>query len=186
MSTAIESFADHPCRRGTVKLARDDDQPLPEVLALRFLPLPYSVARRAVRAAIRLRPVLSAEGQTVISQSWPAAKGLIQIAQQLSGAASAARCFGIAFEHVDDGRCRATSRLLNVLGTHVPIVSSDKLGRSRRVCRCPENVLHLVGVGQWMQVRGGCRTHRCPRCMARGLRVCATSGLERRPCGVAQ
>jgi hypothetical protein len=76
--------------------------------------------------------------------------------------------------------------MLNVLGTNVPIVTSDKFGRSRRVSRCPENVLHLVGVGQWMQVRSGCRIHRCPRCIARGRGVCTTGGLLRRPPGVAQ
>jgi hypothetical protein len=76
--------------------------------------------------------------------------------------------------------------MLNVLGTNVAIVTSDKFGRSRCVGRCPENVLHLVGVGQWMQVRSGCRIHRCPRCSARGRGVCAPGGLVRRPPAVAQ
>jgi hypothetical protein len=38
--------------------------------------------------------------------------------------------------------------LLNVLSTDISIIASDEFGRSRRVGRCPQNVLHLVGVGQ--------------------------------------
>jgi hypothetical protein len=50
--------------------------------------------------------------------------------------------------------------VLNVLSADISIIASDEFGRSRRVGRCSENVLHLVGIGQWMQVRGGCRAHR--------------------------
>jgi hypothetical protein len=83
------------------------------------------------------------------------AEGLIQIAKQLPDAASAGRRRGIAFEHLYDSWCRAPERVLNVLSADISIIASDEFGRSRRVGGCSENVLHLVGVGQWMQVRRG-------------------------------
>lgn len=42
--------------------------------------------------------------------------------------------------------------LLNVISTDISIIARHKFGR---VGRCPQNVLHLVSVGQWMQVRSG-------------------------------
>jgi hypothetical protein len=115
-----------------------------------------------------------------------AAEGLIQIAKQLPDAPAARRCRGVAAEHIDDGWCRAPASLLNVLGADISIIASDAFGRSRRVGRCSENVLHLVGVGQWMQVRSGCCVPRCSRRIARGRRVCVSGRLVRRPRGVAQ
>jgi hypothetical protein len=76
--------------------------------------------------------------------------------------------------------------LLNVIGADSSIIARDKFGRSRRVGRCPQNVLHLMSVGQWMQVRSGCRAHRRSRRMARGRGVCVSGRRERCPRGVAQ
>src|SRR5215203_3352657 len=118
--------------------------------------------------------------------SGTAAEGLIQIANQLPDAPSARRCRGVAYEHFYDGWWRAPASLLNVISADISIIAGDEFGRSRRVSRCSENVLHLVGVGQWMQVRSGCRAHRCSRRIARGRGVCVSGRLERRPRGVAQ
>jgi len=75
--------------------------------------------------------------------------------------------------------------VLNVLSADISIIASDEFGRSCRVGRCSENVLHLVGVGQWMQVRSGCCEHRCSGRLARGRGVCGSGRLVRRPRGVA-
>jgi hypothetical protein len=115
-----------------------------------------------------------------------AAEGLIQTAQQLPDAPSTRRCRGVAAEHVNEDECRAPARVLNVISTDVSIIARYKFGRSRRVGRCPQNVLHLVRVGQWMQVRRGGRAHRCARRLARGRGVCVSGRLERRPRGIAQ
>ena len=77
-------------------------------------------------------------------------------------------------------------RLLNVLSADISIIARHKFGRSRRVGRCPQNVLHLVSVGQWMQIRSGCRAHRRPRRIARSRRVGILGRLVRRQGGVAQ
>jgi hypothetical protein len=76
--------------------------------------------------------------------------------------------------------------LRNVLSADSSIIASDAFGRSRRVGRCPQNVLHLVSVGQWMQVRSGCRAHRCSRRIGRGRGGCVSGRLVRRPRGIAQ
>jgi hypothetical protein len=76
--------------------------------------------------------------------------------------------------------------LLNVLSADISIIARHKFGRSRRVGRCPQNVLHLVSVGQWMQIRSGCRAHRRTRCIARSRRACISGRLMRRQGGVAQ
>jgi hypothetical protein len=76
--------------------------------------------------------------------------------------------------------------LLDVISADTSIIAGHKFGRSRRVGRRPQNVLHLVGVGQWMQVRSGCRAHRCSRRIARGRGVRVSGRLVRRPRGVAQ
>lgn len=116
-----------------------------------------------------------------------AAEGLIQIAKQLPDAPSTRRCRGVAAEHLYDGWCRAPASLLDVLhSADISIIARHKLGRSRRMGRCPQNVLHLVGVGQWMQVRGGCRAHRCSRRIDRGRGICVSRRPVRRPRGVAQ
>jgi len=73
-----------------------------------------------------------------------------------------------------------------VISTDISIIGRHKFGRSRRVGRCRQNVLHLVSVGQWMQVRTGCRAHRRSRRIARGRGVCVSGRLVRRPRGVAQ
>jgi hypothetical protein len=106
-----------------------------------------------------------------------AADGSIQIAKQLPHAPSTSRCRGIAAEHVDDDWCRAPSSSLDAISTDISISARRKLGRSRRVGRRPQNVLHLVSIGQWMQVRSGCRAHRCSRRIAlgNGVRFSGTS-----------
>ena len=114
------------------------------------------------------------------------AEGLIQIAKQLPDAPSTRRCRGVAFEHFYDGWCRALASLLDVISADISIIAGDEFGRSRRVSRCPKDVLHLVGLGQWMQVRSGCRAHRCSRRIARGRGICVSGRLECRPRGVAQ
>lgn len=78
------------------------------------------------------------------------AEGLIQIAQELSDAPSTRRSHGVAFQHVYDVWRRAPARVLNVLSADRAVGASEQLGRLRRVGRCPENVLHLVRVGEWM------------------------------------
>jgi hypothetical protein len=114
------------------------------------------------------------------------AEGRIQIAKQLPDAPSTRQCRGVAAEHVNDDWRRAPASLLKVSSTDISIIARQKFGRSRRVGRCPQNVLHLVSVGQGMQVRSGCRAHRCSRRIARGRGVCVSGRLERRPRGVAQ
>jgi hypothetical protein len=106
-----------------------------------------------------------------------ATKDGVQIAEQFADATSTTRCLWVAREHVDDCGCRATSRLLDVLGTNVRVVVSDEFGRSRGVRRCPEDVLDLVGVSEWMQVGSGCRTHRRSRRIARGGAASARATL---------
>ena len=123
-------------------------------------------------------------GTTMPSET--AAEGLIQIAKQLPDAPSTRRCRGVAAEHVNDDWCRAPASVLNVISTDISIIARHKFGRPRRVGRCPQNVLHLVSVGQWMQVRSGCRAHRCSRRIARGRGVCVSGRLVRRPPVVAQ
>ena len=71
----------------------------------------------------------------------------MQIAKQLPDAPSPRRCRGVAFEHFYDGWCRAPASLLDVLSADISIIAGDEFGRSRRVSRCPQDVLHLVGVG---------------------------------------
>jgi hypothetical protein len=93
---------------------------------------------------------------------------------------------GVAAEHVYDGWRRAPARLLNVLSADISIIARDEFGCSRRVGRCPQNVLHLVGVSQRMQVRSGCCAHRCSRRIARGRCVCVSGRLLRRPRSIAQ
>jgi hypothetical protein len=97
-------------------------------------------------------------------------EGLIQIAKQLP----------------DAGWCRAPARVLKVLSTDSSIIASEEFGRSCRVGRCCEQVLHLVRVGQWMQVRSGCCQHRCSRRLAGGRSVCLSGRLVCCPRGVAQ
>ena len=122
--------------------------------------------------------------------SGAAAERLIQIAKQLPDAPSTGRCRGVAAEHVDDDWRRAPASLINVTRTHTSIIARHKFCRSRRVGRSSQNVLHLMGVGQWMQVRGGRRAHRGSRRIARGRGACGRVGVsgrpERRPRGVAQ
>ena len=86
--------------------------------------------------------------------SGTAAEGPIQIAKQLPDAPSTRRCRGVAAEHVDDDRCRAPASSLDVIRADISMIARHKFGRSRRVGRCPQDVLHLVGIGQRMQVRG--------------------------------
>ena len=113
-----------------------------------------------------------------------AAQGPIQIAKQLPDAPSTRRCRGVAAEHVNDDWCRTEASVLDVISSDSSIIARQKFGRSRRVGRCPQNVLDLVSVGQWMQVRGGCRAHRCSRRLGRG--ICVSGRLVRRPPGIAQ
>jgi hypothetical protein len=67
---------------------------------------------------------------------------LIQIAKQLPNAPSTRRCRGVAAEHVNDDWCRAPASLRNVLSTDSSIIARHEFGRSCRVGRCPQNVLH--------------------------------------------
>jgi hypothetical protein len=76
--------------------------------------------------------------------------------------------------------------VLDLFSTDISIIVRQQFGRSRRVSRCPQNVLHLVTVGQWMQVRSRCRAHRGARRVARGGGACLSGGLVRRPRGIAQ
>jgi hypothetical protein len=76
--------------------------------------------------------------------------------------------------------------LVNVGSTDISIIARQKFGRSRRVGRGPQNVLHLVSVGQWMQARSGCRPHRCSCRLARGRGFCVSGRRVRRPPGIAQ
>lgn len=115
-----------------------------------------------------------------------AAEARIQIAKQFTDAPTTRRCRRIAPEHINDDWYRAPASLLNVISADMSIITRQEFGRSRRVCRCAQNVLHLVSVGQRMQVRSGCRTHRCSRCVARGRGVCGTGCLVRCPPGIAQ
>jgi hypothetical protein len=115
-----------------------------------------------------------------------AAQGRVQLAKQLPDAPSSRWCCGIAAEHVDDDRRRASASLLDTSSADLPITAGHELGRSRGVGCCPEDVLHLVSVGQWVKVRGGCRTHRCSRRIRGGLTVCFPGRFVCRPPGVAQ
>jgi len=115
-----------------------------------------------------------------------AAESLVQIAQQFPDTPTARWSLGVTAEHVDEDGRRAPAGLLDVAGTDISIVVRHELGRSRRVGRCSQNVLHLVGVGQWMQVRGGCRTHRRSRRVARRHGVRVSGRPERRQRGNAQ
>lgn len=120
------------------------------------------------------------------SPATTAAEARIQIAKQVTDAPTTRRCGRIAPEHINDDRYRAPASLLNVISADTSIIARQEFGRSRRVGRCPQNVLHLVSVGQRMQVRGGCRTHRCSCCIARGRGVCGSGCLVRCPPGIAQ
>ena len=115
-----------------------------------------------------------------------AAQGLIQTANQFPDAPSARRCRGVAAEHVNDHWDRAPACLLNVISADLSSIARHKFDCSGRVGRCPENVLHLVSVGQWMQVRSGCRVHRCAGSIARSRGACVSGRLVRRPCGITQ
>jgi hypothetical protein len=114
-----------------------------------------------------------------------AAEGRIQIAKQLPDAPSTGRCRGVAAEHVDDDWSRALASLLYVSSADISIIARNKFCRSRRVGRPSQNVLHLVSVGQRMQVRGGRRAHCSSRGISRGRGVCLSGRPECRPRGVA-
>jgi hypothetical protein len=89
----------------------------------------------------------------------PAAQARIQTAKQLSNAPFTWWCRGVATEHVNDVWCRALASLLDVIGSDTSIIARRQFGGPRRVGRCSENVVHLVSVRQWMQVRRGCSAH---------------------------
>lgn len=78
------------------------------------------------------------------------------------------------------------AQMFNVISTGIPVIARRKLGCPRRVGRCPENVFHLVSVGQRMQEGSGCRVHRRSRRVARGCRARVPGRFVRGPPGVAQ
>lgn len=114
------------------------------------------------------------------------AEGLIKPAKQLADASCAGRCRRVATEHVDDDWCRAPASPLDVLGADISVIARHELGRSRRVGRGSQDVLHLMSVGQLMQVCGSCRGHRRSRRVGSGRSVCVSGRLVRRPADIAE
>ena len=137
--------------------------------------------RRRRTGQLRMRPVAWNHPSTTAS-----AKISVQHADQLANPSAATRCRRKAFEHANNDWCRPMHRLLNEFGTNVPIVTGGKLGCPGRVSACSDDMFHLCGLGQRMQVGSACRRHRCPRCIARSRRVRALGSLKRRPSRVAQ
>jgi len=73
-----------------------------------------------------------------------------------------------------------------VIGSDLRIIPSQQFGCSCRVGRCAEDVLHLMRIGQRMQVGGGGGAHGCSGSVPRGRGARVSSGPLRRPRGVAQ
>jgi hypothetical protein len=76
--------------------------------------------------------------------------------------------------------------LFNVFSADSMIVASDEFRRSRCMRRCAENMLHLMSVGQWMQISSGGCGHRGSRRVTCGQRVCVSRRLKRSPGRVTQ
>lgn len=114
-----------------------------------------------------------------------ASKQFIQQTQQLADAAAAGGCGRIASEDVDDRGLRAAGCESNLLYADGRIVAGREFGGAGRKGRRSENVLHLRGDGQRMQISGAGRTHRGPRGMFGGRVVGIVGGTHCAPSAVA-